>query len=101
MYVNGLLPVDFFKRSGSWLQRADGYRQLVEAVDITNYYRRKLYEKHAPGEAHYLESDNRPARYVFIQKMWADEHAPEYPMYDSISLAAKEAEAVDGLHAEL
>ena len=99
-YINGLLPGDFFTRSGTWLQRADSYRQLVEAVDITNYYRQKLYTKHALGEAHYLESNNRPARYVFIQKMWADEHPPEYPMYNSVNLAAKEAEAADSLHAE-
>lgn len=94
-YTDGLLPSDFFSTKERWLQLADEHRKLVEPLDITHYYRRKLYRHHADGKAHYLESDNRPNRYVLIEKLWVEGHAPGYPFQDSTQLAVDEAQAVE------
>ena len=91
MYKAGQLPVDFFSRRGCWLQRGDGYRVAIEPLDIAVYYRRKLWQSHPVGERHYLESDNRPAIFEFIEKAWVQEHKPGYPCTSSTVQAITEA----------
>ena len=87
MYKAGQLPLDFFSRHGPWLQRGNGYRTLVEPLDIAVYYRRRLWQGHPAGEKHYLESDNRPAIYEFLEKIWVQQHEPDYPCTNSTESA--------------
>lgn len=91
MYLNGHLPPDFFARTNAWLQRGEGYRKQVEPVDIANYYRRQLWKHHPVGQQHYLESDNRPDTYVFLESKWKQEHEEGYPFESSVESAVIEA----------
>lgn len=38
MYAGGELPQSFFER-GVWLTRARTYTELVEPIEVANYYR--------------------------------------------------------------
>jgi Enhanced disease susceptibility 1 protein EP domain len=59
-----------------WLARAMNHRKVVEPIDIANYYRppNEFWKGHPPGERHYLESDNRSERYVYIERCWERAH---------------------------
>lgn len=89
--VQGWPASSFFPRRGPWLQRGNGYRTLVEPLDIAVYYRRRLWQGHPAGERHYLESDNRPAVYDFLEKIWVQQHEPYYPCASSTDPARLEA----------
>ena len=91
MYRNGHLPFDFFSSNSNWLQRGEGYRQLMEPVDIANFYGRELWKTKPAGQQHYLESNNRPDTYVFLQRKWIQEHEANYPFVDSTVSAVQEA----------
>ena len=95
MYRMGLLPSDFFSANSTWMQRGEDYRQLMEKVDIVNYYRKELWEHKPSGHLHYLESKNRPDTYVFLERTWLKVHKPGHPFVDSTKLAVEEAAALD------
>jgi hypothetical protein len=69
----GLLDDSFFE--GNWARRGMDYRQLVEPVDITNFYFRSL--QNTPTSGHYIDgitlellhdNNRRPGRYILLQK---------------------------------
>ena len=91
MYRNGLLPFDTFSAKRKWLKRGEDYRQLMEQVDIVDYYRRELWRFKPPEQLHYLDSNNRPDTYVFLEHKWVEAHEPGYPLVDSTQAAVEEA----------
>ena len=92
LYRAGDLPPDFFEKKSVWLTRAATYMQLVEPIEIANYYRCELW-KGWPVRRHYLEGENRPERFKFFESQCA-EHYPELKerLADILDLARQEAE---------
>lgn len=74
-----------------WLQQAKNYCLSCKPLDIANYYRRKLW--HISG--HYLEQNNRPAGYCFIEAQHGmpDLHLDK-PAWNSTSAAEQEQQAI-------
>ncbi|GLJ23441.1 hypothetical protein SUGI_0443670 [Cryptomeria japonica] len=66
MYQQSLLDDSFF--SSKILEKWQKYRNVVEAIDIANFYGRGFDRQH--GE-YYLEA-NRPGRYRLIEEIWLD-----------------------------
>ena len=64
MYKAGELPQDFFSREGVWLSRGRTCRDLLEPINIANYYRNALWRNWLPGHQHYTESNNRPGNVI-------------------------------------
>eukprot|EP00898_Chlorokybus_atmophyticus_P005865 jgi/Chlat1/627/Chrsp103S00004 len=61
------LPAKVFAKGRLWLSRGDNYRKLLEPVDIANYYHGGFINIGDSG--HYLERDNRPERYKYLEDM--------------------------------
>ena len=93
MYAAGRLDVTFFKKS-TWLTRATRYMVLVEPIEIANYYRCRNRESWSVGKRHYLEDDNRPSRFPFLEAQFA-EFYPEEKLEPVLHRAKAEALAVD------
>ena len=92
MYSAGELPQRFLER-GVWLTRARLYMELVEPVEIANYYRCKNWEKWAMGRRHYIEG-KRPKRFEFIEAQFVA-HYPGEALAPVLARARREADAVD------
>jgi hypothetical protein len=61
----GQIPKTFFDfQSQVWLQRAWNYMNLVEPLEIANYYRNNFHVR----SGHYLAHKNRPLQFVKIEE---------------------------------
>ena len=92
MYTAGDLPQIFFER-GVWLTRARKYMELVEPIEIANYYRCKYWKDWSKGQRHYIEG-KRPKRFPFFEAQFA-EHYPKEKLAPVLDQAQREADAVD------
>ena len=71
MYAAGRLDVTFFQTDTPWLTRATTYMELVEPIEIANYYRCGNWKKWSVGKRHYLEDNIRPSRFPFFEAQFA------------------------------
>ena len=77
----GLLPADFvIKDHGRWLQLAS-CKALVEPVDVANYEQLGFEKKSGA----YLAHNNRPSRYVRIEKLVETADKGRQPRGDRMS----------------
>eukprot|EP00898_Chlorokybus_atmophyticus_P006334 jgi/Chlat1/6701/Chrsp5S06985 len=93
-YTTGLLPVDFFSNSKPSGARGNTCKLFAEPIDIANYYRLKLWEQWPEGNRHYLEANNRPVQYVFLELQYK-KHNPYSVAPLSTAHALREADAVE------
>ena len=94
MYATGRLDVTFFQTGTPWLTRATTYMELVEPIEIANYYRCGNWKKWSVGKRHYLEDNNRPSRFPFFEAQFAQFY-PEGKLEPVLHRAKEEALAVD------
>lgn len=71
MYTAGKLP-EFVFFTGNWAGRGRAYRELVEPLDIANYYKKNKHVEsghYADGISDETRTDNnkRPGRYMLLQ----------------------------------
>ena len=92
MYTSGDLPQKFFER-GVWLIRATSYMELVEPIEIANYYRCHNWKRWRKGERHYIEG-KRPKRFPFFEAQYAI-HYTEEKLAPVLDQARREADAVE------
>ncbi|KAK9902102.1 hypothetical protein WJX75_004516 [Coccomyxa subellipsoidea] len=92
MYAGGDLPKKFFER-GVWLIRARTYMELVEPIEIANYYRCKNWTGWPKGQRHYIEG-KRPKRFAFFEAQFA-QHYPDQKLAPVLERAQREADAVE------
>jgi hypothetical protein len=92
MYTAGDLPESFFGR-GVWLIRATSYMELVEPIEIANYYRCQNWKRWTKGKRHYIEG-KRPKRFPFFEAQYA-QHYPTEKLAPVLHQAQCEADAVD------
>ncbi|KAI6675315.1 hypothetical protein NL676_003221 [Syzygium grande] len=64
---------DGFEAEKKWVDLGTRFRQLVEPIDIANYYRHSRND----GAGPYMKEGNRPGRYKYTQR-WR-EHAEQLP----------------------
>lgn len=67
-----------------WIWRANNYRLLSEPLYIVDHYRCGFDRKQGP----YLENNNRPHRYIYLEKAWHSLYAGQ-PLVPSTAWAAK------------
>ena len=82
------LPKRAFDGPSTLLQYGESARELMEMIDIANYYRLKLWTR----SGHYLDphpSKNRPSNYPFMERAWNETH-PDQPHASSAGYAAAE-----------
>jgi len=67
----------------------------VEPVDIANYYRRRFWTWYPVGSRHYLEANNRPSTYRFLEGTWNLQHTDYPSCAESTQSAVTEAKLVE------
>ncbi len=83
------LPKIAFDGPSTLLQYGESARELMEIIDIANYYRLKLWT----GSGHYLDpypSNNRPSNYPFMERAWNDTHPDQLHASTTANAAAEE-----------
>ncbi len=93
------LPNRAFDGPSTLLQYGESARELVEMIDIANYYRLKLWT----GSGHYLDPHprrNRPSNYPFMERAWNDTH-PDQPHASTTGYAAAEEANIKAADAAL
>ncbi|CAH8337677.1 unnamed protein product [Eruca vesicaria subsp. sativa] len=65
------LPFDFHLGK-KWVYASQFYQLLAEPLDIAYFYK----YKESKAQGHYMESRNRPKRYVVIDKWWKERGEP-------------------------
>eukprot|EP00898_Chlorokybus_atmophyticus_P005854 jgi/Chlat1/626/Chrsp103S01043 len=78
-HMDGMLPADFFSKSNVWCARGNTFRLMVEPIDIANYYRLELWKQWPVGNRHYLEADNRPDYYTFLELQYEKHNKTDAP----------------------
>eukprot|EP00898_Chlorokybus_atmophyticus_P002902 jgi/Chlat1/3612/Chrsp235S03603 len=93
-HMDGMLPADFFSKSNVWCARGNSFRLMVEPIDIANYYRLELWKQWPVGNRHYLEADNRPEYYTFLELQYEKHNKSDAP--SSTQHALDEMNAIEG-----
>eukprot|EP00898_Chlorokybus_atmophyticus_P000205 jgi/Chlat1/1185/Chrsp114S01646 len=93
-YMDGMLPAYFFSESSDWLVRGNTMRLMVEPIDIANYYRLELWKQWPIGNRHYLEAENRPEYYTFLELQYEKHNKTAAP--SSTQRALDEMNAIEG-----
>lgn len=95
LHAAGQLPESFLKKDSVWLTRgAVNYQPMCEPLDIANYYRNSLWQGWLPGEAQYLEANNRPAIYGLLERKFTEAYPGLHKSKVSKSYASWLAEQV-------
>ncbi|KAK9824245.1 hypothetical protein WJX72_008897 [[Myrmecia] bisecta] len=95
LYASEQLPQSFFARGSPWLIRgAKNYRNMVEPIEIANFYRLELWKQWSVGRRHYIESNNRPLRFTFLETQFAHEY-PEEKLQSTLEYAQRLADEID------
>eukprot|EP00898_Chlorokybus_atmophyticus_P003024 jgi/Chlat1/3722/Chrsp258S03871 len=92
-YMDGMLPPDLFSKSNVWCARGNTFRLMVEPIDIANYYRLELWKQWPVGNRHYLEADNRPEYYTFLELQYEKHNKTAPP--SSTQRALDEMDAIE------
>lgn len=83
LVMHGAGELALFKTDGGWMRRANNYRLLSEPLHIADHYRAGFDRE----QGAYLQGENRPNRYIYLEKEWERLH-PGQPLVSSTAWAA-------------